>query len=80
MTSLFNNVTYRPLASSPSSSTSTDSNKNDTQIDEEILDDPSPLFPEQETGKATFFVYVLVFCVCLSGFLFGYDTGGKFWV
>ncbi|RCH93849.1 myo-inositol transporter, partial [Rhizopus azygosporus] len=29
---------------------------------------------EKET-KATFFVYMLVVCVCVGGFLFGYDTG-----
>lgn len=27
--------------------------------------------------KPTVFVYYLVFCVCIGGFLFGYDTGGK---
>lgn len=27
--------------------------------------------------KPTCFVYYLVFCVCIGGFLFGYDTGGK---
>ncbi|KAI9259355.1 general substrate transporter [Sporodiniella umbellata] len=29
----------------------------------------------EREGKATFFVYVLVVCVCIGGFLFGYDTG-----
>jgi SP family myo-inositol transporter-like MFS transporter 13 len=41
---------------------------------EEVTNDP---LPSMESGKATFFVYVLVFCVCVGGFLFGYDTGGK---
>jgi SP family myo-inositol transporter-like MFS transporter 13 len=30
------------------------------------------------TEKPTYFVYYLVFCVCIGGFLFGYDTGGTF--
>lgn len=30
----------------------------------------------EKEAKATFFVYMLVVCVCIGGFLFGYDTGG----
>ncbi|EIE90481.1 hypothetical protein RO3G_15192 [Rhizopus delemar RA 99-880] len=29
----------------------------------------------EKEAKATFFVYMLVVCVCIGGFLFGYDTG-----
>ncbi|RCI03132.1 Sugar (and other) transporter [Rhizopus stolonifer] len=29
----------------------------------------------EKEAKATFFVYILVVCVCIGGFLFGYDTG-----
>lgn len=32
----------------------------------------------EKEAKATFFVYMLVVCVCVGGFLFGYDTGGNY--
>jgi SP family myo-inositol transporter-like MFS transporter 13 len=35
----------------------------------------SPYVVNEEKGAA--FVYYLVFCVCIGGFLFGYDTGGS---
>ncbi|KAI8877626.1 general substrate transporter [Backusella circina FSU 941] len=42
----------------------------------EIFDAHEEVSDESEfTGKPTLFVYVLVFCVCVGGFLFGYDTG-----
>ena len=34
--------------------------------------------PDNSREKPTVFVYYLVFCVCIGGFLFGYDTGGNF--
>jgi hypothetical protein len=44
----------------------------------EVLDPHEEIADESEfTGKASPFVYVLVICVCVGGFLFGYDTGGK---
>ena len=36
------------------------------------------LLLNSNTEQKTTYVYFLVFSVCLSGFLFGYDTGGKF--
>ena len=38
---------------------------------EEISDDP------EITTKGTPYVYMLVISICIGGFLFGYDTGGK---
>lgn len=40
---------------------------------EEISDD------SEMTGKATPYTYMLVICICVGGFLFGYDTGGMSW-
>jgi SP family myo-inositol transporter-like MFS transporter 13 len=45
---------------------------------EEIFDPHEEISDESEmTGRASPFVYMLVICVCIGGFLFGYDTGGK---
>ncbi|KAI9311414.1 general substrate transporter [Dichotomocladium elegans] len=40
-------------------------------------DETSTLFPAriQEPEQLTGYVYILVFCTCMGGFLFGYDTG-----
>lgn len=45
---------------------------------DEIFEPHEEISDESElTAKATPFVYMLVMCVCVGGFLFGYDTGGK---
>jgi SP family myo-inositol transporter-like MFS transporter 13 len=46
---------------------------------EELFDPHEEVSDESEmTGRASPFVYMLVICVCIGGFLFGYDTGGEY--
>lgn len=45
---------------------------------DEIFEPHEEVSDESEmTGRASPFVYMLVICVCIGGFLFGYDTGGE---
>ena len=55
-------------------------NNNEKTVDSNVVSNESihSFDNIEQIGTASLYTYILVTCICVGGFLFGYDTGGKY--